>query len=159
MKPANFKKWMNNLSRVGMAKSCFSLARSHGFDLSDEKQSNAFLGMYNAGLLGGGGLPAMPSDIDLSLLGGLPGTGTKSKKERDKARHKRKLARALYKRAAGGNDHLMAFGKGLSFQVNAPQLAHKKDLAKFYNGKSQVIQHLGANTGIVRTAAVDSVRM
>ena len=88
---------MNDLSRFGMAKSCFSLARSHGFDLSDEKQSNDFKGLYDADLLGGG-LPAMPGDIDLLLLGGLPSQGRKSKNDRDKAHHKRKLARASRKK-------------------------------------------------------------
>lgn len=97
VKPKDFKSWMNDASRFGMAKSFASMAHAQGFDLSDEEQSKSFLSLYNAGFLGQIGLP--PDDIGLSLFGdNAPGPAAKSKKERDKARHKRKMARASRKK-------------------------------------------------------------
>jgi hypothetical protein len=103
VKPADFKKWMNDSSRFGIAKSLFSMAQSEGFDLSNEEESNAFRALYNARLQASkfGGIPLSDGN-ELSLLsGGLPAfgdSGGKSKKERDKARHKRKIARASRKK-------------------------------------------------------------
>ncbi len=120
VKPRDFKAWMNDSSRFGMAKSFFSMAQSEGFDLTNEQESNAFMNLYNARLLssgvgggvgggigGGIGLP-LPGGDDFSPLGDddfedgdLPmpsGPGEKSKKERDKAKRLRKIAKASRKK-------------------------------------------------------------
>lgn len=102
VKPADFRKWMNDSSRFGMAKSFFSMAQSEGFDLSKEEDNQAFMALYNARLQAGafGGLPLPGPDIFLQG-GGFPfdlKPVEKSKKERDKARHKRKIARASRKK-------------------------------------------------------------
>lgn len=100
--PADFKKWMNDSSRFGMAKSFFSMAQAEGFDLSNEEDNQAFTALYNARLQSDNfaGIPLPGHDLSL-LGGGFPfdlKPVEKSKKERDKARHKRKIARASRKK-------------------------------------------------------------
>ena len=102
VKPKDFRTWMNDSSRFGMAKSFFSMAQSEGFDLSNEEDSKAFMALYNSRLQSGSfaGIPLPGPDLSL-LGGGFPfdlKPAEKSKKERDKARHKRKIARASRKK-------------------------------------------------------------
>ena len=102
VKPKDFKAWMNDSSRFGMAKSLFSMANSEGFDLSNEEENKTFMALYNARLRSGsfGGFPLPSRDLAL-LTGGFPvdlSPVEKSKKERDRARHKRKTARASRKK-------------------------------------------------------------
>lgn len=102
VKLADFKKWMNDSSRFGMAKSFFSMAKSEGFDLSNEEDNQAFMALYNSRLQAGSfaGIPLPGHELSL-LGGGFPfdlKPIEKSKKERDKARRKRKIARASRKK-------------------------------------------------------------
>src|SRR5262245_40936202 len=70
VKPEQFRKWMNDPSRFGIAKSFFMMGQKAGFDMMDEKESNAFVNLYNASLPLSGG-------SDPSLTGGLGGYGKK----------------------------------------------------------------------------------
>lgn len=102
LKPKDFTNWMNDSSRFGMAKSFFSMAQAEGFDLTKKEDNNAFMALYNSRLQAGnfGGVPLPGKDLSL-LSGGFPmdlSPIEKSKKERDKARHKRKIARASRKK-------------------------------------------------------------
>ncbi len=84
VKPEQFRKWMNDPSRFGMAKSFFMMGQNAGFDMTDEKESNAFLNLYNANLLlsrsGGDAPPAM-------------GPGGQRQKNAAKAKRTRKIAK------------------------------------------------------------------
>jgi len=94
----------------------FSMAQASGFDLTNEEESNAFMNLYNArlrssgvggGIGGGVGLP-LPGGEDFSPFGDddfgdgdlpMPSIpGEKSKKERDKAKRPRKIAKASRKK-------------------------------------------------------------
>jgi len=102
VKPEDFSKWMNDSSRFGMAKSFFSMAQSEGFDLSKEEDNQAFMALYNARLRSSNfdGFPLTHYDLLQGLenfKNSLDSPG-KSKKERDKAKHKRKIARASRKK-------------------------------------------------------------
>lgn len=102
VKPADFKKWMNDPSRFGMAKSFFSMAQSEGLDLSNEEDLKTFTALYNLRLKSGSFLGIPLPEPDPSLFDGLSASDLKpvekSKKERDKSRHKSKLARASRKK-------------------------------------------------------------
>jgi hypothetical protein len=101
VKPEQFRAWMNDSERFGMAKSLFLLGQSAGFDMTSEEGGAAFMNYYNANL-------ARPSDPELDpallslLAAGLePGSlesGGRHKKDPAKARHKRKIARASRKK-------------------------------------------------------------
>jgi hypothetical protein len=47
VKEKDFKKWMFDPRRAGMAKSFFLQGKSAGFDMTDEKQANQFITLYN----------------------------------------------------------------------------------------------------------------
>lgn len=102
VKPEQFKKWVNDTSRFGMAKSIFTMGQNAGFDMTDEKDSAAFINLWNANLrhssqndpsrmLGTG------DDIDSDLLRPLGMVGEKRKAD-PKAKRRRKLARESRKR-------------------------------------------------------------
>lgn len=88
VKPAQFKKWMNDSSKFGMAKSFFTMAQSAGFDLSDEKESEAFVNLYNA---------SRPLSAESDLSPTLEAGGQR-KKDAAKAKRLRKIAKASRKR-------------------------------------------------------------
>jgi hypothetical protein len=102
VKPEQFKKWMNDTSRFGMAKSIFTMGQNAGFDMTDEEGSAAFINLWNASLphssqndlsraLGIG------DDMDSDLLRPL-GIGGEKRKADPKAKRRRKLARESRKR-------------------------------------------------------------
>jgi hypothetical protein len=94
VRPEAFRTWMNDPSRFGMAKSFFMMGQAAGFDMTDEKESAAFVNLYNASL-------PLPGRSDLSLMSGLSRlleTGGHQKKDAAKAKHRRKIAKASRKR-------------------------------------------------------------
>lgn len=101
VKPAQFRAWMNDSERFGMAKSLFSLGQSAGFDMTSEEGSAAFMNHYNDNLARPSGPAFDPALLPL-LAGGLGPTSLepvgRSKKDAAKARHKRKIARASRKK-------------------------------------------------------------
>jgi len=88
VKPEAFRQWMNDPARFGMAKSFMTMAQGAGFDLTDEKDSAAFVNLYNASL-------SLPDISDLSLPLELGGP---RKKSDPKAKYRRKMAKASRKR-------------------------------------------------------------
>ncbi len=103
LKPKDFHAWMNDSSRFGMAKSFMMMGRGAGFDMSNKEGLDTFMTLYNTNLLssGGGGLPLPGGDFPLLGEGGLIlplGPTGKTKKERDRAKHLRKIARASRKK-------------------------------------------------------------
>jgi hypothetical protein len=60
IKPATFRKWMNDPSRFGMAKSLFMQGQAAGFDMTDEKEIQAFIEHYNASLIKQGDIGGPP---------------------------------------------------------------------------------------------------
>ena len=102
VKPEQFKKWMNDTSRFGMAKSIFTMGKNAGFDMTDEEDSAAFINLWNANLrLSGQNDPLRAlgtgDDIDNDLLRKLEIGGEKRKAD-PKAKRRRKLARESRKR-------------------------------------------------------------
>ncbi len=86
--PDEFVKMMYDSSKFGMAKSFFMAGQSAGFDMTDEKESQAFMLHYNASLL---------ADRE-SKPGGLLGPPKQKKRDAAKQKRKRKAARAARKR-------------------------------------------------------------
>jgi len=99
VKPEQFRKWMNDSSRFGMAKSIFMMGRNAGFDMTDEKDSAAFINMYNANLLSSRQSDPSPAlgdrESDLSFTLGIGGG---KKKADPKAKRRRKIAKESRKR-------------------------------------------------------------
>jgi len=88
LRPEAFRGWMNDPSRFGMAKSFFMMGQAAGFDMTDAKESAAFINQYNASL-------PLPGSSDPSLTWE---PGSHRKKDAAKAKHRRKLAKASRKR-------------------------------------------------------------
>ena len=102
VKPEQFKKWMNDTSRFGMAKSIFMMGQNAGFDMTEEKDSAAFINLWNANLRHSGQNDpsrrlASGDDIDRDLSRPL-GVGGEKRKADPKAKRRRKLARESRKR-------------------------------------------------------------
>ncbi len=103
LKPAQFRAWMNDSSRFGMAKSFFAMGQQGGFDMSTEEGNAAFMQQYNANLARPTTTPSM---LDLLSAGlqqsALDGLGLepvgRNKKDAAKAKHLRKIARASRKK-------------------------------------------------------------
>ncbi|MGH9767994.1 MAG: hypothetical protein ACREAB_11215 [Blastocatellia bacterium] len=99
VRPEEFKKWMNDSSRFGMAKSIFMMGQSAGFDMTDEKDSTAFINRYNANLLSSRqsdpslALGTRESDLSFAL-----GIGGEKKKADPKAKRRRKIAKESRKK-------------------------------------------------------------
>lgn len=101
VKPAEFRAWMNDSARFGMAKSLFARGQAAGFDMATEEGNTAFMNYYNNNLarpLNPGITPDMLSLLASSLGREGLGTGSQSKKDAAKARHKRQIARASRKK-------------------------------------------------------------
>ncbi len=103
VKPAQFRAWMNDSSRFGMAKSIFAMGQQAGFDMSTQEGNEAFMRQYNANLARPATTPSMlellGAGLQRSALGGaglLP-VG-RDKKDAAKTKHLRKLARASRKK-------------------------------------------------------------
>jgi hypothetical protein len=104
----NFRRWMNDPSKFGMAKSLFMGGQAAGFDMTNEAEAGKFFAAYNARLLAGetpGGLPELPppfggfrngdfADRDLAGAGYFR-TVTRTDKDKKK---KRKAAEASRRR-------------------------------------------------------------
>jgi len=99
VKPEEFRKWMNDSSKFGMAKSFFMMGQSAGFDMTDEEGSAAFLNAYNANLLSSRqsdpwlALGTRESDVLLAL-----GISGEKKKADPKAKRRRKIAKESRKK-------------------------------------------------------------
>lgn len=85
VKPGEFRGWMNDSSRFGMAKSLFSMGQSAGFGMSDKTGIDDFMNAYNQSL-------SLSRGIDL-LPGVASSGGGRIKKDPDKARRLRKIAK------------------------------------------------------------------
>jgi hypothetical protein len=83
--PAEFKRWMTDPTKFGMAKSLLMRGQAAGFDVTDHTESQALINLYNAGRLtqGPGAAP--------SMFGEERDPG---KKDAAKAKRLRKLAKA-----------------------------------------------------------------
>lgn len=72
VKIEEFREWMNDPSRFGMAKSIFTMARNYGFDITNEKEASAFINLYNAKLslqCGGNASPKLGIGAPLRSVG------------------------------------------------------------------------------------------
>jgi hypothetical protein len=98
--PAEFRRWMNDSSRFGMAKSFFVMGQQAGFDMTTEEGNAAFMQHYNENLARPGFVPGLPALSNLLAAGEALGLGPGSyvKKDAAKAKHKRKIARASRKK-------------------------------------------------------------
>jgi hypothetical protein len=85
LKPGEFRGWMNDSSRFGMAKSLFSMGRTAGFEMTDKTGIDDFMNAYNQSL-------SLSRGIDL-LPGAASSSGGRIKKDPDKARRLRKIAK------------------------------------------------------------------
>jgi hypothetical protein len=87
--PAEFKSWMTDPAKFGMAKSLLMRGQIAGFDMTDQTASQAFINRYTASLLteGTGAAPSMFGE-----------EGGSRKKDASKAKRLRKLAKALRKK-------------------------------------------------------------
>ena len=101
--PAQFKQWMNDSSRFGMAKSFMMAGKTAGFDMTEEKDRQTFISLYNASLPrlenrpGNQMLPTFPGDWGPPLLPQEEGSG-RGKKSGLKAKRMRKIAKASRKK-------------------------------------------------------------
>jgi hypothetical protein len=98
VKQDEFSEWMNDLSKFGMAKSIFTMGQKAGFDMSDEKENEAFINWYNARIAS-----SRQGDLSWALgmgdMEGAPsGTGGARRKADQKAKRRRKLARESRKK-------------------------------------------------------------
>jgi hypothetical protein len=87
--PAEFKSWMTDPAKFGMAKSLLMRGQVAGFDMTDQTESQAFINLYTASLLteGTGAAPSMFGE-----------EGGSRKKDASKAKRLRKLAKASRKK-------------------------------------------------------------
>jgi hypothetical protein len=88
VKPAEFKSWMTDPSKFGMAKSFLMMGQAAGFDMTDKNESQAFINLYNASL-------RIPSE---DVAGVMWGEGGPRKKSSSKAKRLRKMAQASRKK-------------------------------------------------------------
>ncbi len=103
LKPAQFRAWMNDSSRFGVAKSFFAMGQQAGFDMSTQEGNAAFMQHYNANLARPATTPSMLELLGASLQrSALGGAGLvpvgRDKKDAAKAKHLRKIARESRKK-------------------------------------------------------------
>lgn len=101
--PQQLTQWMNDSSRFGMAKSFMMAGKQAGFDMTSEKEMQAFQTFYNANLPRFGGLfdnlllPPLPNDwTEPGFRSDVP--GSQGKKAEIKSKNKRKMAKASRKK-------------------------------------------------------------
>jgi len=103
VKPEQYKQWMNDSSKFGMAKSFMMTGKGAGFDMTEEKDRQEFLSLYNASL------PRPENRSDNRMLPTFPGDwlppalleeegGGRGKKSGLKAKRRRKIAKASRKK-------------------------------------------------------------
>lgn len=69
----NFRRWMNDPRKFGMAKSFFMAGQAAGFDMTNQADMKAFMDVYNASLLAGG-MPTSAPELQ-PPFGGLLDAG------------------------------------------------------------------------------------
>jgi hypothetical protein len=86
--PKEFKEWMNDPENFGMAKSFFMMGQKAGFDMTDQKDMDAFMHLYNASL------PHRHASSESETAGQKIG----KKNDRAKAKRLRNIARESRKK-------------------------------------------------------------
>ncbi len=93
-----FKGLMNDPKKFGMAKSIMMMGQSAGFDMTDEKEANAFIASYNAAIAGE--IAAGETDL-LDLAAGLPQPSGSHRRQAKNRRKATKASRAKASRKKG----------------------------------------------------------
>lgn len=91
-----FNKLMNDSSKFGMAKSFFMLGQSHGYDMTSQKEMDAFMLEYNTKLLQEIEPPPLLSAEPAWLDSGSFGSG--SSRHRKTSKNKRKIEKQSRKK-------------------------------------------------------------
>lgn len=89
VKPEKFRSWMNDSSRFGIGKLFMMIGQSSGFDMTNPDDVDLFNHLYNSNL---------PLLNPRNYVQPPPGTVVKSNIDREKAKRKRKIARASRKK-------------------------------------------------------------
>jgi hypothetical protein len=88
LKPSRFVNWMSNPAKFGLAKSFFMAGQAAGFDMTDEKDVDTFMEIFNASVIAESG----------GDFGEFPEAPTRRSREDAKEKRKRKAAKASRKR-------------------------------------------------------------
>jgi|SRR5215510_4862997 len=83
VKEEDFRAWMNDSSRFGMAKSFFTMGQSSGFDMTNPEELDKFMNAYNLNLASSRNSNVPPTSVH----------GERNKKDATKIKRLRKIAK------------------------------------------------------------------